>query len=227
MRRSFRSQLRLTIAALALAGISALTGCAGVSSGPQAQTPSNTTGTLAVSPSSLSFGNVAVGGSSSLTGTLSATNANVVVSSAAWNGSGYSVSGITFPVTVAAGKSASYTVTFAPPAAGTSSGSISFLSNASDSSLQQSFTGGGTQTSGQYSVALSWNPSTSTVIGYNLYRGTQSGGPYSRLNSALLSATSYTDAGVQSGATYYYVSTAVNSSNVESGYSNQATAAIP
>jgi fibronectin type 3 domain-containing protein len=222
----FRSQLRVIGAVLALAGSFALTGCAGVSSGSQAQTPSNTAGALAVSPSSLSFGNVAVGGSASLTGTLSATSADVVVSSAAWNGSGYSVSGITFPVTVAAGKSANYTVTFAPPAAGASSGSISFLSNASDSSLKQSFTGDGTS-SGPYSVALSWNPSTSTVSGYNVYRGTQSGGPYSRLNSAVLSGTSYTDASVQSGDTYYYVSTAVNSSNVESAYSNQATAAIP
>jgi hypothetical protein len=219
--------LRPLVAALALAGISALTGCSGVSSGPQAQTPGNTVGTLAVSPSTMNFGNVAVGSSSSLNGTLSATNADVVVSSAAWNGSGYSVSGIAFPVTVPAGKSANYTVTFAPPTAGTSSGSISFVSNASDPSLPQSFTGDGTQTSGQQSVALSWNPSTSTVIGYNVYRGTQSGGPYSKLNSALLSGTSYTDASVQSSATYYYVSTAVNSSNVESAYSNQATAAIP
>ena len=207
-----------------------LLGCSGVSSGPNNQTPppANSTGTLAVSPSTLSFGNVAVGSNSSLTGTLSATNADVVVSSAAWSGSGYSVSGITFPVTVAAGKSTGYTVTFTPPAAGSSSGSISFASNASDASLAQSFTGDGTQSSsGSHSVALSWNPSTSTVTGYNIYRGTQSGGPYSKLNSSLLSGTTYTDASVQSGTTYYYVSTAVNSSNAESAYSNQATAAIP
>jgi fibronectin type 3 domain-containing protein len=76
-------------------------------------------------------------------------------------------------------------------------------------------------------VALSWDPSTSTVVGYNIYRGTQSGGPYSLLNSSLLSSTSYTDSSVQSGTTYYYVSTAVDSSNVESSYSNQASAAIP
>jgi fibronectin type 3 domain-containing protein len=207
-----------------------LLGCSGVSSGSNTQTPppSNTPGTLAVSPSTLSFGNVAVGSSSSLTGTLSATNSDVVVSSAAWNGSGYSVSGITFPVTVAAGKSTNYTVTFTPPTAGSSSGSISFASDASDASLTQSFTGDGMQSSsGSHSVALSWNPSTSTVTGYNIYRGTQSGGPYSKLNSSLLSATTYTDANVQSGTTYYYVSTAVNSSNVESAYSNQATVAIP
>jgi fibronectin type 3 domain-containing protein len=137
------------------------------------------------------------------------------------------VSGITFPVTVAAGGSAKYTVTFTPAAGGTSSGSISFASNAADASLMQSFSGDGTQSSGQPSVALSWSPSTSTVTGYNVYRGTQSGGPYSKLNSSLLSSTSYTDSSVQSASTYYYVATAVNSSNVESAYSNQATAAIP
>jgi len=228
MTGTFRSRSRAMVVASVLATISALMGCSGVSTGPQAQTETSgpNSGTIAVSPSALSFGNVAVGNSSSLTGTLSATNADVIVSSAAWNGSGYSVSGITFPVTVAAGKSANYTVTFTPPAAGTSSGTISFVSNASDSPTGQSFTGNGTS-SGQQSVALSWNPSTSTVTGYNIYRGTQTGGPYTKLNSALLSGTSYTDASVQSGATYYYVSTSVNSSNVESVYSNQATAAIP
>ena len=210
-----------------LVGLCLLVGCSGVSSSSNSQVPSNTAGALAVSPSSLNFGNVAVGNSSSLTGTLSATNADVTVSSAAWSGSGYSVTGITFPVTVAAGTSAKYTVTFTPPAAGTSSGSISFTSNASDASLTQSFTCDGTQSSGQHSVALSWNPSTSTVVGYNVYRGTQSGGPYSKLNSSLVSGTNYTDSSVQSATTYYYVATAVDSSNVESTYSNQATAAIP
>lgn len=78
-----------------------------------------------------------------------------------------------------------------------------------------------------HSVALSWNPSTSTVSGYNIYRGTQTGGPYSKLNSAVISGTTYTDTNVQSSTTYYYVSTAVNSSNVESAFSNEASAAIP
>ena len=193
--------------------------------GSGTQSPAQNPGTLTLSPSSLNFGNVAVGSSASLTGSLSATNADVTVSSADWTGSGYAVSGITFPATVPAGKSVSYAVTFTPPASGSASGSISFLSNASDSSVTQSLTGDGTQSS-PYSVALSWNASTSSVNGYNIYRGTQSGGPYSKLNSALLSSTSYTDPNVQSGVTYYYVSTAV-ANNVESAYSNQTTAAVP
>jgi len=215
------------LATLALAGTFALAACSGVALGPQTHTSDAGSGSLSVSPAALNFGDVAIGNSASLHGTLSAINADVVVSSAAWNGSGYSVSGITFPVTIPAGESANYTVTFAPPGAGVSSGEISFISNASNSALNQTFSGDGTQTSRQYSVALSWNPSTSTVIGYNVYRGIKSGGPYSRLNSAPLLRTVYTDGNVQSGDTYYYVSTAINANNIESVYSNQVTAVVP
>jgi hypothetical protein len=232
MERKHNSQLRLVWALLGLCSALTLAGCAGVSAGTNAQTKTPTTtttsGSLAVTPSALNFGNVTVGNSSNLTGTLTASSADVTVSSAAWNGSGYSVSGITFPLTLAAGQSANYTVTFTPPAAGSSPGGITFSSNASDASLQQTFAGAGTQTSSQHQVALTWNASTSSVVGYNLYRGTQTGGPYStKLNSALISATNYTDGAVQSGTTYYYVSTSVDANNTESAYSNEASAAIP
>jgi len=81
--------------------------------------------------------------------------------------------------------------------------------------------------SGPDTVALAWNPSSSSVVGYNVYRGMQSGGPYARLNSSVLSNTDYLDSNTQSGATYYYVSTAVNAANEESAYSNEASATIP
>jgi hypothetical protein len=227
MERTTSSRSRLLCALVGLVCVLVLAGCAGVSAGSNTQPPPTTTGALAVSPSTLSFGNVPVGNSSSLTGTLSASTADVTVSSVSWGGSGYSVSGVTFPMSVAAGQSAQYTVTFTPTAAGSSPGSISFLSNASDASLKQTFSGAGTQTTGSHSVSLTWDPSTSTVSGYNLYRGTQSGGPYSRMNSSLLSGTSYDDSGVQSGRNYFYVSTAVDASNNESSFSNEAAAAIP
>ena len=227
MVRTHSSRSRLLGALAALACLLSLAGCAGVSAGSNTQPPPTTTGSLAVSPSTLNFGNVPLGNSSSLTGTLSASNADVTVSSASWVGSGYTVSGVTFPMSVAAGQSAQYTVTFTPPATGSSPGSISFVSNASDASLKQTFSGAGTQTGTSHSVSLTWDPSTSTVTGYNLYRGTQSGGPYSRINSSLLSNTSYDDSGVQSGRNYFYVSTAVDASNTESAFSNEAAAAIP
>jgi fibronectin type 3 domain-containing protein len=77
-------------------------------------------------------------------------------------------------------------------------------------------------------VVLSWTASASSgVTGYNVYRGTITSGPYTRLSSSLVSATQYADATVLSSQTYYYVVTAVDSSNAESTYSNPATAVIP
>ena len=65
------------------------------------------------------------------------------------------------------------------------------------------------------------------VVGYNVYRGTQSGGPYTRLNSSPVPATTYTDTTVLAGRAYSYVVTAVDSSNVESVYSNEVSITIP
>jgi hypothetical protein len=80
-----------------------------------------------------------------------------------------------------------------------------------------------------HSSTLNWVASTSSnIAGYNVYRGTTSGGPYNtKLTSTLVSTTSYVDTSVVAGQTYYYVATAVDVSNNESGYSNQATALIP
>ena len=79
----------------------------------------------------------------------------------------------------------------------------------------------------QHSVTLSWTDSDSSVVGYNIYRGIVSGGPYSLLNSAVQSGTSYVDLSVQAGETYYYVITAVNSSGTESFNSSEVSAIVP
>ena len=79
-----------------------------------------------------------------------------------------------------------------------------------------------------HTVSLSWKASTSTNLkGYYVYRADVAGGAYAKLNSSPVTATSFTDGSVASGRTYYYVTTAVNTSNVESTYSNQATAVVP
>lgn len=79
-----------------------------------------------------------------------------------------------------------------------------------------------------HSATLNWAISVSpNIAGYNVYRGGVSGGPYTKLTSSLVTGTSYTDSTVQSGQTYYYVTTAVDTSSAESTYSNQVTAVIP
>lgn len=79
----------------------------------------------------------------------------------------------------------------------------------------------------QHSVALSWADGDSGITGYNVYRSNQSGSGYIKLNTVLITITTYNDSTVQSGSTYYYVATAVNSSGVESGFSAAAQATIP
>jgi fibronectin type 3 domain-containing protein len=64
-------------------------------------------------------------------------------------------------------------------------------------------------------------------VSYNIYRATTSGGPYSKIYSTQVGATSYVDGVVQSAQTYYYVVTAVDSSRNESVFSNQAQGVIP
>lgn len=78
-----------------------------------------------------------------------------------------------------------------------------------------------------HTVEVSWQPSTSQVVGYNVYRGTTNGGPYTKINTGLVIADTYIDENVTAGNTYYYVSTAVNSAGVESPFSGQVSAAIP
>jgi len=184
-------------------------------------------GQLEVVPSTISFGNVAVGNSVTQNGSLTASGASITVSSAAWSGQGYSISGISFPVTINAGESVPFTVTFVPPIAGALDGSISFVSNATNAP-SETLAGTGIQQEQQHSVTLSWQPSASQVLGYNIYRGVQPGGPYpTKLNSSPQSNTSFTDGTVQSGDTYFYVATAISMENVESGPSNETEAIIP
>ncbi len=182
-------------------------------------------GTLAVSPTSLSFGSVAVGSNSVLNGSLIASGASVTLSSASLNSTEFVLSGISLPATIPAGQSAPFTVTFTPQQSGASSASLTFSSNASNSPTVQTMTGTGTAST-QHAVDLTWNAS-SDAVGYNIYRSTVAGGPYTMINTSLDSTTAYTDSTVVSGQTYYYAATAVNSESQESGYSNLAMAVIP
>jgi hypothetical protein len=79
----------------------------------------------------------------------------------------------------------------------------------------------------QHSVLLSWSASTNSgIASYSTYRSTIPGGSYGLVASAV-GTTSYRDQTVQSGATYYYVVTAVNNMGEESSYSNETSVAIP
>ena len=181
---------------------------------------------LTVSPSTLSFGNVNVGSTASLQATLTASGGPVTISSDATSTSEFAITGVSLPVTLQAGQSVQATIQFTPNAAGAASAQDQFVSNAANSPGREQLTGSGVAST-SHSATLSWQAGASGISGYNVYRGVANGGPYSQINSGLVSATSYTDSTVQAASTYYYVTTEVNSQGQESGYSNVAEAQIP
>jgi len=183
-----------------------------------------TAGQLGVSPGTLNFGSVVVGTTESMTATLNATGSSVTVSSAIVGTSEFTLGGLSFPFTLATGQSAPFTVTFTPQSSGTASDSVTFASDAANSTLLEALTGSGTAPP-QHSVDLSWSPSTSLVVGYNVYRSTTSGGPYTLVGSGI-SGLTFNDNIVSSSTTYFYIVTAVTDGGVESVPSNQATAVV-
>ncbi len=183
---------------------------------------------LTANPSSLSFGNVDIGSSSTLPVTLTNSgNANVTISNVSISGPGFNASGVSTGQIVTPGQYATLNVTFAPAATGSAAGSVTVTSDATNSPTTISLSGSGVQPPVSTLATLAWNPSTSVVVGYNVYYSMVSGGPYTKLTETLVSTSTYTDDGVQSGETYYYAVTSVDSDNVESFFSNEASSTIP
>ena len=115
-------------------------------------------------------------------------------------------------------------VTFNPAYTGSLTGSVTVLSNASNSPTAIALIGTGlTQ---PHSVNLSWT-ATSSAVGYNVYSSRVSGGPYVKLNASPIAAPNYMDSTVQSAQTYYYVAISVASNNTESTFSTEVSAVIP
>src|SRR6184192_2337470 len=192
---------------------------------PTSSGTATASGQLLVSPTTLDFGSITVGQNKSLTATLGASGSSVTVSSASTSNPEFSLNGVSFPMALAAGQSAPVSVTFTPQSSGTASGTISFSSNASATLVVEALTGTGVA---QHQVQLSWGASSSSgVTGYNVYRGSVSGGPYTKINLALIVGTTYSDSSVQAGKTYFYVTTALNGSGTESAYSNEVQATVP
>lgn len=183
---------------------------------------------VAVGPSSLSFGTVSAGKPVTQNVTVSNTgNTAVTVSGVKVSGTGFSVTGWSSAVQLAISQAITLGVVFDPSASGNYTGSLTVASNASNSSVGVPLSGAAAQPSSAPEVALAWNASASAVSGYNVYRSTASAGPFTKLNGSLVAGLEYTDNSVAAGSTYYYVTTAVDSAGVESGYSNTAEAVVP
>jgi hypothetical protein len=185
------------------------------------------TATLTTSTNTLAFGTVTDGQSSLLPVVLTNSgNSNITISGVTGASAPYTTSGVSAGLILTPGQSATLNVTFAPTAAGSDPGTVAVASNATNSPNNITLSGTGSTTTAA-SVSLTWTPSVSVVAGYNVYRSQTSGGPYTKLDTSIVAADSYTDTAVQSAQTYYYVVTSVTSSGVESADSTQVSATTP
>ena len=185
------------------------------------------TGQLEVTPAAIDFGDARVGLAATEKGRLTANGADVTVSSARISSEEFRFGGLSLPFTIPAGHSVPFTITFVPKDSRNLSAILSFASDAKNSPTEQDVTVRRVDPV-QHKVQLSWKASSSKhLAGYNVYRGTRSGGPYQKINGSLDPSTDYTDLHVVAGYKYYYVATAVNSKGRESKYSKQVEAVIP
>jgi len=183
---------------------------------------------LTPSPASLSFGSVNDGTTATQQVNLQNTGTGTVdISTVSITGSGYTFSGVPNGTNLTPGQTAVLTVNFDPSTTGSIPGTVTIKSNAAGSPLSIGLSGTGTSGSTSHSVALAWDPSSSSVVGYYVYRSSKPSGPFKKLNSTPNSDPGYTDTNVTDGLMYFYYVTAVNSENIESSDSNQISVTIP
>ena len=216
-----------TVSSFTTAQTVTLTATAGGASKTFALKLTPSTPTLTINATSISFGSVVVGSQATQTVTLTSSGtAAVTVNSAAVSGTGFSVSGSSFPVTLNPGQTLNLSVQFAPKSSGSVTGQLAIANTSSTNPTANVALSG---TGSPHQVDLSWAaPSSSSdpIAGYNVYRAAGSSA-YQMVNSSLISPTTYADSTVTSGQTYSYMVKSVGSSGTESSPSNTTTVTIP
>jgi hypothetical protein len=185
---------------------------------------------LTINATTIAFGDVNLNAPATQTLTLSSTGtASVTVSAATVVGTGFSLSGATFPLAIAPGQSATLSVQFDPKAAGAATGTLTVVST-SLTSPTTVVSLSGTGVTAAYEVNLSWNAPGSSkdpVAGYNVYRALSGSVSYEQMNTSIITTTSYTDSSVETGETYDYQVESVDASGVTSQPSNMTSVVIP
>ncbi len=189
-------------------------------------TPSPPPGGMILAPTSVDFGSSPVGTTTpaqSFTLTNNGT-AEVAISAIAASGD----FGLSYDCgsSLAAGGSCTLNVRFSPSTAGPRPGTLQVTDSAASSPQIASLNGTGVFL---HKVTLAWDaPASSTppVIGYFAYHGTQSGGPYTLLNSVPIAGTNFVDS-VMGGQAWYFIVTSVDASLVESVPSNEVVVTLP
>jgi hypothetical protein len=183
---------------------------------------------LTINATSVTFGNVVINSPATQSVTLTSTGTTpVTVSAVTITGTGFSVSGATFPLTLSSGQTATLNLQFDPTATGAITGKLTISSNSStNGSAVVSLSGTGEP----HEVDLSWvapTSSTDPAAGFNVYRSGDGGNTYQLLSSLSETQSTYMDTTPQSSLAYDYVVKAFDASGDESAPSNMTSVTIP
>jgi hypothetical protein len=188
---------------------------------------------LQASPASINFGKLGVKGTATQTVKISNTgNSRVTIKQTILSGPGFAISGLRSETRLDPLQEISFLVTFHPLSKGAVTGSLKLVTKELNAPVVMALAGdgvdaGSTPSSSKHVVTLSWDASPSKIIGYRVYRGETSGGPYTRLTTSATTALQYSDSQVESGREYFYVATSVGKHGSESLYSQEISVTIP
>ncbi len=189
------------------------------------------TPTLSVNATTIAFGNVTLNSPATQTVTLTSTGTTAVtVNAASVTGTGFTVSGASFPLTLNPNQTATLSVQFDPTAAGAARGTLTIVSTSSTNPSDVITLSGTGESATAYEVNLTWDAptsSTDSITGYNVYRAPSGSTAYQQINAAVVMCTTYNDTSVQTGQTYDYTVESVDASGITSTPSNMASVTTP
>jgi hypothetical protein len=188
------------------------------------------TPTLSLQSTSVGFGDVDENTPAYQSVTLTSSGtAAVTVSAGTVSGTGYTISGVSFPSTLNPGATATLQIEFDPTTTGLADGTVTLTSNSSSGTTATiGLTGTGVALS--YEVNLTWDAPTSSpdpVAGYNVFRAVSGSSTYQLVNSTVNNSTSYSDTSVANSTSYTYYVVSVDAEGNQSVPSNTFTVSIP
>ncbi len=219
-----------SVAAVTSAQTATLTATAGSVSKTCALQLNAAEAALTLSSANVGFGSVSVNTPSTQSVTLTSSGtAPLTISAAAVTGAGFTLSGVTPPLTLNPGQTATLNIEFDPTSAGGATGSVLLTTNAA-SAAAVSIGLNGTGQAVSYEVDLTWNApadSTDPIEDYNVYRAVAGSSSYTLVNTSPDSSMTYRDTTVRNGTAYDYMVESVDATGVESAPSNIYSVTIP
>ena len=205
--KTVAGRIRLLALGLLALGTLSISGCVGLTSAtnPSGQQKQNTPGSaaMAVSPSSINFGSVAVGSVVSQSITVSNTGgSNLSVTQDSISTRGFAVTGMSLPMTIGAGGQSTLNVVFSPKQLGRISGAVSVMSNASKSPASVNVSGTGVAATSLLKASSASLSFGSVVLGGSSVMGitfTNAGNSNVSISKVSISGAGFTASGVSPG----------------------------